>query len=85
MPQASEHSAELRVTTGIVGRLTHESLCHGSGLLESRTRLFFIAQMQIQGSFQKCFWARASLWVSQCLAAKLLYHLKSLSKLPLQR
>src|SRR6476620_7521314 len=54
--QTSEHSTEMRVTTGVVGRLTNESLRDRSSLLERCNRLFFIAQMQIQAPFQRSFW-----------------------------
>ena len=43
--QASEHSTEMRVTSGIMGRFTHESLGYRSSLLERCMRPFFIALM----------------------------------------
>src|SRR5439155_17423341 len=71
-------------TTRSAGSVTHKLLRHRSGAFESGLRFCLIALIQIKSPFQQSFWARASVWVKQCLSAKLLQQFKSISELPLQ-
>ena len=85
LAQARENSSELCVPGCVVRTFTQQLLGEDPRALERCLCLFFIAQMQILVPFKKSFWASGIAGASQRLSAKLLQHLKSIGKLPLQR
>src|SRR5438128_6371539 len=82
--QARKNSTKLPVATRIVRRVTHEFVCHSSGVLERCLRLHFIALIEIKSPFQESFRATNTARGSQCLSVKLLCYVKSIGELPLQ-
>ena len=85
LTQGSKHKTQLSVSTGILRRFTHQFLCDSARMLECDSRVLFIALIQIKHPLKQSLRARCSRSGSQGLATKLLYHLKALWKLPLQR